>query len=134
MNKETLNVWAGTDENAWLSNLASRRFTYEGRVYVSVEHAYQTLKGGVFNEHTYNLPWTPRKKFSGGAYTAKHKTRGIMSDLIRASMDQNPTVKKALVDTGDVTITHLQDSGYWRNAFPEILMELREEFQMDFLF
>jgi hypothetical protein len=37
-----MNIWYGTGENAWLSNLAERPFKdLNGWTYVSVEHAYQ---------------------------------------------------------------------------------------------
>ena len=52
---QTINIYYGTGENAGLSNLALRPFTFEGREYFSVEHAYQTLKSGTFDEAIYNL-------------------------------------------------------------------------------
>jgi len=54
----TINVYWGNPESATstriLSNLAPRKFTYEGREYGSVEHAYQSNKNGKFDEVTYN--------------------------------------------------------------------------------
>mgnify|MGYP003678966906 FL=1 len=55
--RDSINIWHGTGDNAVLSNLASRSFTYQGREYVSVEHAYQTLKSGSFDPQTYNKDW-----------------------------------------------------------------------------
>ena len=41
-----MNIWYGTGENAWLSNLAERPFKDLSmeETYVSVEHAYQSWK------------------------------------------------------------------------------------------
>ena len=44
----------GTAENAILSNLSYRPFTFGGRTYYSVEHAYQTLKSGQFDQTVYD--------------------------------------------------------------------------------
>jgi hypothetical protein len=54
----TINVYWGQAESETstriLSNLAPRRFTFEGREYGSVEHAYQSNKSGTFDKSTYD--------------------------------------------------------------------------------
>lgn len=50
----TVNIWFGTNENPILSNLNYRPFTYGGRKYHSVEHAFQSLKSGSFDQEVYD--------------------------------------------------------------------------------
>ena len=56
--KGTINVYWGQSESTVstkvLSNLAQRKFTYQGKEYGSVEMAYQTLKSGEFDQNTYD--------------------------------------------------------------------------------
>lgn len=52
--EDTINIWFGNGENPRFSNLAFRPFTYNGKFYFSVEHAYQTLKSGEFDQETYD--------------------------------------------------------------------------------
>ena len=130
----TVNVFFGSGENASLSNLASRPFTYEGRDYLTVEHAYQTLKGGSFDQKTYDaynrLPDAAGKKITGPrAITKDNANITLMEALMRASFDQNPDAAKALVDTGDARITHDQDRGVWKKEFPRILSEIRATYR-----
>jgi exodeoxyribonuclease-5 len=131
-----LNIYFTSGENAILSNLAIRPFKgKDGRDYSSVEHAYQSWKSGLFDEANYN---SPNWKFNGGD---KYKVAGnkgtkteedwnldLMANIIRQSFDQNPKAKQALLDTGDKILTHNQDNTIWKDAFPQILMELREEY------
>lgn len=46
---EAINIYAGTGENASLSNFAERQFKYKGLDYVSVEEAFQIAKKDYFN-------------------------------------------------------------------------------------
>lgn len=48
-----INIWYGTGEHTQLSNIAYRPFTFNGVEYISVEHAYQTLKSGEFDSDVY---------------------------------------------------------------------------------
>ena len=129
-NKSKLNIWAGTGENTVLSNLSARPFLYDDREYVSVEHAYQTLKSGRFCEATYKDPrWgAGLVKIKGKlpAFTDDLYNIYLMEDLIDESFEQNPKAKKALLATGDAVLTHTQDRSIWRGVFPEILTELRK--------
>jgi hypothetical protein len=67
--KGTINVYWGQAESSTstkvLSNLAPRKFIWEGREYGSVEHAYQSNKSGTFDEDTYN------KYLEGGSNNIK---------------------------------------------------------------
>jgi predicted NAD-dependent protein-ADP-ribosyltransferase YbiA (DUF1768 family) len=47
--REKINIYAGTGENAELSNFATRPFVYEEQRFISVEQAFQYAKGDFFN-------------------------------------------------------------------------------------
>ena len=121
----TINIWYGTNDNAELSNLAERPFLFRGRMYCSVEHAYQTYKSARFCQETYDLPWKPGKKLRGKSKVNPAVSYRIMVRLIHESLKQNPEIKRRLLATGDAVITHYPERGYWGEAFPEILMRLR---------
>jgi hypothetical protein len=134
--KKSINIYYSAGENAILSNLAPRPFYIKQldgttRPFTSVEHAYQTYKSGAFDQETYDKYFAPgaRKKISGnkGTKTDNDYSFKLMEKLIRMSLEQNPDVAKALLDTGDAQLTHKQDKGVWQRAFPEIMMRIREE-------
>jgi len=123
-----MNIWYSSKENAILSNLSPRRFVdKKGRVYVSVEHAYQTLKSGTFCQETYDMKWTGGKKFFGKRRMNPDVNLEIMYRIIKTSFEQNPYHLEALLKTGDAILTHKQDKGIWKDKFPEILMRVRKE-------
>jgi len=131
---DTVNVWAGTGENTILSNLSSRPFQYNGRDYLSVEHAYQTLKSGEFDQETYDAynKEGAGKKIIGKKPVNKAISEALMENLIEASMMQNESARNALLATGDATITHTQEkSGIWGDVFPRILMDVRERLRSE---
>ena len=132
-----INIYFGRGENAILSNLDIRPFKgKDGREYASVEHAYQSWKSGAFDEATYR---SPNWKFNGGTNYKVAGNKGtktennwnldLMAGLIRQSFDQTPAAKQALLNTGDKILTHNQDTTIWKTAFPQILMELRDEYR-----
>lgn len=124
--KGKYNIWYGSGENASLSNLALRPFQdKEGRVYQTVEHAYQTLKSGKFDEKTYNKPWKAGVKFKGKRVNEEISI-GLMTKLIQASFDQNPDAMTALQETRGKEITHNEDNTIWNKEFPRILMQIRD--------
>lgn len=57
------------------------------------------------------------------------KAPEYMEKFIRASFQQNVEAFKTLLDTGDATLTHEQDTSRWKVLFPEILMKVRGEFR-----
>ena len=131
---DTVNVWAGTGENTILSNLSSRPFQYNGRDYLSVEHAYQTLKSGEFDQETYDAynKEGAGRKIIGKKPVNKAISEALMENLIEASMMQNESARNALLATGNATITHTQEkSGIWGDAFPRILMDVRERLRSE---
>jgi len=124
-----MNIWYGTGENAWLSNLAERPFKDKlGRDYVSVEHAYQSWKCGIFDEITYAKPWLAGSKFNGrgGTKTLNDWNLGLMRLIMSTSFEQNPDIYDALAKlySEGTVFTHNQDRGIWKEEFPKILKEL----------
>jgi hypothetical protein len=132
-----MNIWYSSQENSWLSNLAKRKFTFLGIEYLSVEHAYQTVKSGKFSKKTYNNPgWIKGGKHGQNdtkANTTINPDTGIsynvelMKDLIKESFIQNPDLKEKLIALGDVKFTHTQDTGMWKTKFPELLTQVKQE-------
>ena len=125
-----MNIWYGTGENKQFSNLAERRFAYTRNdltivEYVSVEHAYQTMKSGKFDEACYNKPWKDGSKFLGH-YRANYETNMmLMYDLILESFKQNDDMAEELRNSWPEKFTHIQDRGVWNAEFPRLLTEVR---------
>lgn len=124
-----INVYFGSNENSQFSNLVKRPFTFEGRNYVSVEHAYQSNKSGVFDAVTYGkyLKGPVGRKFAGNRKADKSKNVGLITRLILESFKQNTDARKALLATGDATFTHKGAgvSKFWETAFPAALTNVR---------
>ena len=103
--QKTINVFWGqaesSDSTRILSNLAPRTFTYEGREYGSVEHAYQSNKSGTFDQDTYD------KYVAAGGFGRKIPGKGtieemeaadnlgLMKELVVESFKQNPDSEAA---------------------------------------
>ena len=130
---QVLNVYWGSRENAEFSNLAPRPFTDKnGTAYASVEHAYQTWKGGEFNANIYNLQWTPGRRWRApvaaqSAFGFDDWPFSLMYQMMLMSFEQNPQAAQRLVETGDAVFTHVQDKTRWREDFPKALTMVREE-------
>lgn len=152
----TINIFAGANENADLSNFAIRPFTIElhtdkygpkAFTFQSVEQAFhffktmlvnnpqvgkkilQTTNGRELRRLTSreNLPMTPEQVKEWDSNSSQ-----VMEDLIYTSFDQNPAAVKRLVGTGDSIITHKQDTTKWKTEFPRILMKVRELFKTSY--
>ena len=100
--KGTINVYWGQAESATstriLSNLAPREFTWEGRRYGSVEHAYQSNKSGTFDQSTYDAYVDAGgygTKIRGKATTKGFDNLQLMKDLVVESFIQNPDSEAA---------------------------------------
>lgn len=123
-----INIWYATDEHKILSNLHKRVFRYDKRLYISVEHAYQCLKSGEFDTLTYIKDWKCGAKIKGRLGTNKKINRQLMYSLLKISFESNQEAKNKLIGTGSLTLTHKQGCAYWSKVFPELLMEIREEY------
>lgn len=151
----TVNIYAGTGENADLSNFAIRPFTHhfnDGSVkeFQSVEQAFQYIKASEFADTRSNDGNT---RPSGKSIQAEimDTTTGsqlrslgrqiknlnvqawdrsssfVMKQLLRESFEQNPQALQRLLSTGNSILTHIQDNGKWGKEFPRLLMEVRYE-------
>lgn len=151
----TVNIYAGTGENADLSNFAIRPFTHhfnDGSVkdFQSVEQAFQYIKASEFADTRSNDGNT---RPSGKSIQAEimDTTTGsqlrslgrqirnlnvqawdrsssfIMKQLLKESFEQNPQALQRLLGTGNSILTHIQDKGKWGKEFPKLLMEVRYE-------
>lgn len=151
----TVNIYAGTGENADLSNFAIRPFTHhfnDGSVkdFQSVEQAFQYIKASEFSDTRSNDGNT---RPSGKSIQAEimDTTTGsqlrslgrqiknlnvqawdrsssfVMKQLLKESFEQNPQALQRLISTGNATLTHVQDNSKWGKEFPKLLMEVREE-------
>lgn len=151
----TVNIYAGTGENADLSNFAIRPFTHhfnDGSVkdFQSVEQAFQYIKASEFADTRSNDGNT---RPSGKSIQAEimDTTTGsqlrslgrqirnlnvqawdrsssfVMKQLLKESFEQNPQALQRLLGTGNSILTHIQDKGKWGKEFPKLLMEVREE-------
>lgn len=151
----TVNIYAGTGENADLSNFAIRPFTHhfnDGSVkdFQSVEQAFQYIKASEFADTRSNDGNT---RPSGKSIQAEimDTTTGsqlrslgrqiknlnvqawdrsssfVMKQLLKESFEQNPQALQRLLGTGNATLTHVQDNSKWGKEFPKLLMEVREE-------
>ena len=152
------NIWYANNEHAELSNFANRPFTYKalnGDEYevTSVEQAFQLekllsltawyekdrfdeleeLKDQILNtkdpdrvkELGRRVPMTDLDK----AYW-EIKKEGIMKEIIKQSLIQNPEVLRTLLSINK-PITHFNENNefpkFWGTRFPKILDELKEE-------
>ena len=110
--KPVINVYWGSPETSSntrvLSNLAPRKFAYQGREYGSVEHAYQSNKSGTFDQVTYD------KYVKAGGYGTKIRGKAVtqgfdnlqlMKDLVVESFKQNPDQAALLLNYSDFTHT-----------------------------
>jgi predicted NAD-dependent protein-ADP-ribosyltransferase YbiA (DUF1768 family) len=134
---EPIDIYYSSGDNPTLSNLASRPFNFEDKKFLSVEHAYQTLKSGSFDKRTFNkyndLPDVSGKKIRGlkPVNTEDDYNITLMHELIRESFLQNKEAQKDLLATGVSELTHHKGSGVWYREFPRILTAVREELSKD---
>ena len=153
----TINIYAGTNENAHLSNFAMRPFTVnnsdtelvskDGVKFNSVEQAFQVHKllsvYDLLEEDKFNALYNELMSAKTGAEAKSlgrkipmnaaavkawdERSSDVMEELVKASFEQNPQAAQQLLATGNATLTHTQDKGKWGKEFPRILMEVRDE-------
>lgn len=132
---QTLNIWAGTNENTLLSNLAPSLLVIDGFSYESVEHAYQTLKSGKINAKAYSWAEKNRAAFKSGQKVKSDRVLGpadtsknilLMEKLLKERYQQDTSFRQALDATRGKVLTHEQDQGIWKVEFPRILMKIRD--------
>jgi ribA/ribD-fused uncharacterized protein len=135
-----MNIYAGTNENAHLSNFAKRPFTDDlGITYNTVEGAFQAAKINYSTGDNSDIAMELQTATGSQAKSLGRRIKGlntetwdrnssqIMKELIKESFIQNPAALQRLLSTGNSPLTHTQDKGKWKTQFPEILMEVRDE-------
>lgn len=141
---------AGFFMGGWyvFDNFAPFQFEYDGVLYSTLEHAYQSLKFLATNPELaekIRLLCSPAEVFE---YTREtivkeqvdpgwdDKKIEIMEMLSRSKLEQHPIIKRALVATGHKTIVEMNDADdFWgwgedhkgRNELGKVWMRLREE-------
>ena len=152
----TINIYAGTGENADLSNFAIRPFRHwfsDGayKDFQSVEQAFQYIKATKFADTRANdgiarggksidaeiMETTDGPKLRNLGRSVKElnipawdrASSTVMKELLKESFEQNPRALQRLLATGNATLTHIQDKGKWGIEFPRILMEVRKELE-----
>lgn len=151
----TVNIYAGTGENADLSNFAIRPFTHhfnDGSVkdFQSVEQAFQYIKASEFADTRsndgntrpsgksiqaeimdtttgYQLRSLGRQIKNLNVQAWDRSSSFVMKQLLKESFEQNPQALQILLSTGNATLTHVQDNSKWGKEFPKLLMEVRYE-------
>lgn len=133
------NVWFSQNENPELSNLYPRGFVFETRRYISVEHAYQTLKSGTLSEFVYQHGnWKRGRTYKSRAFcnTDYNWNMKLMEKLVHLSfienpqfipLLENPSLPEIPVDS-KVEFTHLskyKSKDIWTVEFPRILTVIR---------
>lgn len=148
-----INIYAGTNENADLSNFAERPFitTNVGEdpsgpiagKFNTVEGAFQAQKLAYTDDYTEAEEQdiiSKLEKASGSEARRIGKnlhglnreawdsiSTSLMKSLLTESFKQNPQALQRLLATGNATLTHTQDKGKWGTEFPKLLMEVRDE-------
>jgi len=149
-----INIYAGTGENAELSNFANRLtgyykidgFTEIQGIFRTVEGAFQAAKitytKGLSKEEIIDNALIGQKLATASGAEAKALGRqikgldsaawdanssAIMKKILRQSFKANPDALAKLLATGNATLTHTQDKGKWGTEFPKLLMEVRNE-------
>lgn len=144
---EKINIYAGTNENAELSNFAVRPFTIKGMeanglgdiTYQSVEQAFQYAKT-MYAKSSSAVVQRKILETTNGAELRKlgrqidldsgswdKVSSKIMKSLLLESFKQNPQALQILLATGNAELTHTQDKGKFGTEFPRLLMEVRAE-------
>ena len=127
---KTANIIKADGKWGELSNLSKHSFTWDGKEYNSVEHAYQTNKSGKFDKVTYQAYIDrPEALKIIGKHKADYGTNlELMEDLYRQMLNENPDMLKLLQETEGFEITHqLKKSDIWTKEMPKILTKLRDE-------
>ena len=140
----TVDIWAASGENASLSNMALQPFDEGGVTFRSVEQYFQ-FKKAVFAgddetaekilaaESPYDAKRLGREVRGLDSAAWDAVSEGIMKYGNKLRFLSNDDAMDALLATGEARLTHDNEKGKWREAFPRILMELREEFRSKLL-
>jgi ribA/ribD-fused uncharacterized protein len=137
------------NEYNYLDNFFKCKINYEGIVYPSCNHAYQAAKVLDVNAKILisQIPEHSKLYMVVDRYPEKYNWEDIkldvMTDIVRSKFNQHPELKSNLLETGQAHIEYGNslDDSYWGispinsgmglNNLGLILMELREEFELE---
>jgi ribA/ribD-fused uncharacterized protein len=129
-------------ENKFLSNMSESSFRVGQETYPTVEHFYQAMKTTNLEEQAAVLAAkTPAEaKKIGKTVTLRTNWKKLKIEImevgLRAKFQQNPELKKKLIDTGDVDLIEGNTWGdtFWgqvdgkgENNLGKLLMKIRDE-------
>lgn len=107
-------------EHAFLSNFAIVEVEYKGKLYSSVEHAFQSAK---CKDPEWKLKCQDDKITPGKIKSLAKLVKavdgwqqlklGVMKELVKKKFEQEP-FKQQLIDTGHI---HIQEGNHWYDSF-----------------
>lgn len=156
VSNQSINIYAGTNENADLSNFATRPFNYniednDGNIktikFNSVEQGFHYMKAITANrqdiaDSILNTNNPKQAKFLTSPKNLSMTkqqldewnsiSKSVMLNLMFDSFQQNPQMAQKLLSTGDSKLTHMyngkeQDSGRFSEVITVVRGMLREE-------
>lgn len=156
VSNQSINIYAGTSENADLSNFATRPFNYniednDGNIktikFNSVEQGFHYMKAITANrqdiaDSVLNTNNPKQAKFLTSPKNLSMTkqqldewnsiSKSVMLNLMFDSFQQNPQMAQKLLSTGDSKLTHMyngkeQDSGRFSEVITVVRGMLREE-------
>lgn len=135
-----------TREFFCLDNFSAFGFVYNGRYYQTAEHAYQSLKFSKTSPETeekiircfsaYDAQKLAHENIKLQAEDWDERKASVMEQLLRAKLEQNPYIKKKLLQTEDYLLCEdSPEDWFWgigsdrtgRNELGKLWMKLREE-------
>lgn len=140
--KQTINVYAKTNQNADLSNFAYRPFEYIKLKFNTVEGAFQASKlfytdkeADIEDFKKFTTLTGSEARKMGRSITNLNRTEWdrhstqYLKTLMKHSFWQNPEASSKLLATGNAIITHKNANGEEQDngRFSRLLMEVREE-------
>lgn len=146
MSQKPIYFYSGSDEYSEFSNFSNFGFTEKGKDYKTMEHYFHSKKSMDY-EYAEFIRTAPR---AIDAYRrGKSKDFPIWPDWDRMQLhvmrkglklkfDQNPHLKRMLINTGDRPIIHETKSHYFwgqdlkgkgENMLGKMMMELREKYK-----
>lgn len=105
-----------------LSQKQERIMKVNGAAITKISHEYIPDINGIVDSF-WDAKWN-----QGGPENYKNSTAyKLIREIMLQSFLQNPGAAKLLLSTDDATITHDKGGIYWKQAFPDALMSVRDE-------
>lgn len=141
-----INIYAGTGENAELSNFANRPTTDPlGTTYNTVEGAFQAAKLNYATGDNSDIDIKLQTATGAQSRELGQNIKGlnisnwdenstqILKSIMKESFIENPKALKTLLDTNNSKLTHKNKAGVEQDKgrFSKLLMEIREELKQE---